>query len=87
MDNPEIRLVQTCFACPEQYDAFLDNKMVGYVRLRFGCFTVNFPNVNGEVIYSHEFEDEYKGIFDSEERDFYLNEAKKAILLQLEVTA
>lgn len=72
---------------PEQYDAFLDNKLVGYLRLRFGCFTVDFPNVNGEEIYSHYFDDGMKGEFDFEEREHYLNEAKKAILTQLELVS
>lgn len=29
-----IHLVKTCEACPEQYDAYLGEKRVGYLRLR-----------------------------------------------------
>jgi plasmid stability protein len=31
-----VRLVRTCFACPEQYDAFIGEEKVGYLRLRHG---------------------------------------------------
>jgi hypothetical protein len=30
--------------CPEQYDVFLGGKQVGYVRLRHGGFTVDYPS-------------------------------------------
>lgn len=72
-----IVLKETCGACPEQYEAFLDGKQVGYLRLRHGHFRVDYPDCGGETIY-----DAYPkgdGIFESEERDFYLTEAKKAI--------
>lgn len=40
-----IRFEQTCFACPEQYDAYdkYDN-LVGYLRLRHGFFYVSTPD-------------------------------------------
>ena len=34
----EIKLIQTCGACPEQYDAFIGEEQVGYLRLRHGYF-------------------------------------------------
>lgn len=36
-----IEFKQTCFACPEQYDAVDDGREVGYLRLRHGHFTVS----------------------------------------------
>ncbi len=39
----DIRFVQTCGCCPEQYDAYLGDKYVGYVRERGGSFTVEYP--------------------------------------------
>ena len=30
-------VIQTCGACPEQYDVFLGDKQIGYVRLRGGA--------------------------------------------------
>ena len=29
-----VTLVQTCGACPEQYDAYIDDKKIAYLRLR-----------------------------------------------------
>lgn len=66
-----IRLVCTSGACPEQYDAFLGDKQVGYLRLRHGLLRVQCPNSNGEVVYIAYPEGD--GVFDSsEERDYYL---------------
>lgn len=73
----EIRLKQTCFACPEQYDAFLGDKKVGYLRMRYGSFTVEYPECGGECIYTAE--PKGYGAFNPEERDYYLNQAKEAI--------
>lgn len=73
-------LDQTCGACPEQYDAYLNNNIkVGYLRLRHGSFTVTCPDVDGELVYSAEPQGD--GIFEFEERDYYLEQAKQAILL------
>ena len=74
-----IRLEQTCTACPEQYDANIGDEYVGYLSLRHGCFSVK--NANGLKIYSgYPIGD---GVFDSSEREYYLTEAKKAILLDI----
>ena len=77
----DIQLVETCSACPEQYNAFLGKKQVGYLRLRHGCFTVDYPDVGGEQIYSACPNGD--GSFLHEERDQYLKEAVKAIVKRL----
>jgi len=79
----KIKLVKTCGACPEQYDAF-DEKgnQVGYLRLRHGYFSVSFPDVGGETIY--EAYPQGDGLFEYEERDRYLSLAVNAIKLRLE---
>lgn len=71
------RLVCTCGACPEQYDVFEDDKQVGYLRLRHGRFTVDVPDAGDEQIY--EAFPRGDGIFDSDERNRYLEEACRAI--------
>lgn len=76
-----IELVMTCSACPEQYDAYWNGLLVGYLRLRHGDFTVTFPNVYGEIIYSAEPAGD--GSFEDHERDYYLMEAEKAIICKL----
>ena len=72
-----IELVQTCWACPEQYDAIKDGKTVGYLRLRHGHFYVECPDVGGEEVYSASPKGD--GSFFDDERDFYLKSALKAI--------
>jgi hypothetical protein len=72
------RLVQTCSACPEQYNVFDENEnQVGYLRLRHGIFRADFPQCGGETIYIANPKGD--GIFTDDERDFFLSEAIKAI--------
>ena len=68
--------------CPEQYDVLKDGKQVGYLRLRHGTFRVTYPDVGGEILYVSYPEGD--GAFNSDERDFYLCEAVKAIRRRLE---
>jgi hypothetical protein len=64
---------KTCDACPEQYDVFKGDKMVGYVRLRWGVLSCCYPNYDGEEIYSKSFDDAWQGEFDDDnERNKYL---------------
>jgi hypothetical protein len=81
VENGQIRLDLTCLACPEQYDAYLDGEQVGYLRLRHGEFRVDFPDVGGETIY--EAQPGGDGCFLEDEREFYLDEARKAIKRRL----
>lgn len=76
-----IYLEQTSIACPEQYEAYDgQGNQIGYLRLRHGEFMVEYPEVNGEIIYEEFFEEDLKGAFDDiKERDYYLNQAKEAI--------
>ena len=77
----KIKLVLTCGACPEQYDAYIDDKQVGYLRLRHGHFRVDYPTCGGETIYeAHPLGD---GDFEAGERDYYLRFAVDAILRRL----
>ena len=78
----DIDLVQTCGACPEQYEAYHNEKQVGYLRLRHGCFRVDYPDVGGEqILYTEHVHGD--GCFEDYEREFYLNEAKQAIVNRL----
>lgn len=80
----DIELVQTCGACPEQYDAFYDRKRVGYLRLRHGIFTVDADGPWGERLYSASPKGD--GIFAGDERDKYLRKARKAIAKHIRST-
>jgi hypothetical protein len=74
-----IKLVLTCGACPEQYDAFdvETGQQVGYLRLRHGGFRVDVPDCGGRTVYAAEPKGD--GIFDDDEREHYLREAVAAI--------
>jgi hypothetical protein len=72
-----VELQRTCYACPEQYDARMNGKAVGYLRHRHGHFTVSCPNAQGEMVY--EASPKGDGQFEDDERDGYLNGATLAI--------
>ncbi len=75
-----LKFVETCMACPEQYDVFKDKKQVAYIRLRWGILRVDIPDCGGRVIYKKTFNDGWKGCFDDEkERDKYLNKIAKLL--------
>lgn len=83
-----VRFEQTCGACPEQYDVFIDvspesksTDICGYVRLRWGYLRVDCPDCGGETVYEHEFDDGLMGCFDNNhQRTTYLVSAAKAIV-------
>lgn len=74
----KIELIRTCTACPEQYDVMLDEEQVGYLRLRHGRFTVEYPDCGGELIF--EAYPKGDGIFMEDERSVYLGWAMAAII-------
>ena len=75
----------TCCLCPEQYDVFDSNGyIVGYVRLRYGNLTCDYPNVDGKCIYYASVGDNWTGCFESEEeRMIYLNDIADKILREI----
>lgn len=75
----KIRLQQTCIACPEQYDAFISDEKIGYLRLRHGYFYCQFTPTD-EIVYGSNTKGD--GSFDSDESEYHLNKAKKALLLK-----
>ena len=75
--------IQTCGACPEQYDVYLNDKRVAYVRLRYGRLTAK--NSKGEEIYKALFNNGWKGAFrEIEERQYYFEKIIEAISRNLE---
>jgi len=80
----ELLFHKTCDMCPEQYDVYKGTKQVGYVRLRWGNLTVDFPNALDKLIYSKDFGNGYKGCFnDDNERILYLKKVAKCIKEEL----
>jgi hypothetical protein len=72
-----IRLVETCWSHAEQYDAFLDGRQVGYLRLRHGQFRVGCPECGGETVYQSEPIGD--GEFEADERETELMKARACI--------
>lgn len=74
----EITLKQTCKVCPEQYDAYIGERQVAYIRVRWGQVTVKCPDVTGEIVYRSDIYGD--GCFSCEhEREMHLTMAKMAI--------
>ena len=71
-------LFRTCFACPEQYDVFYEGKQIGYLRLRHGNFTVEYPDVGGKLVMFASPKGD--GIFELDEREHYLTKAVYSLL-------
>ena len=82
MSAGDLSLVQTCGACPEQYDVYRDGEVVGYLRLRHGHFTAQLFDPNGPLVY--ESTPRGDGIFEDDERDEYLRLAVNAVQRALE---
>lgn len=77
-------LIQTCGACPEQYDVTFNGKQLGYLRLRWGYFTVSYTDCGGEIVYDANYGDEWCGTFyNDEDRENSLHRAVKALLDKL----
>lgn len=74
-------LEQTSYACPEQYEVYLNKKHVGYLRLRNGYFYCAYPDIGKEIVY--EAYPKGDGIFQDDEREFYLEQALQAIARKL----
>jgi len=79
IDIQGIKLVLTCMACPEQYNAMYQNRLVGYLRYRHGEFTVRVPDAGGDLVLDEDVGGFLDGIFTPEDRAVYLPKAVAAI--------
>lgn len=79
----EFELEQTCSAFPEAYDVYLNEKLVGDLRLRHGYFSCHL-SVDGEEIYNAV--PEGQGEFEDNERQHHLSNAICAIRDRLKVS-
>lgn len=76
---------ETCGACPEQYDVYLEGKLVAYVRLRYAKLAAYVPDVGGRQVHLHYWDepealDGYLGIFpDDIQRNFHLEQIAQTL--------
>ncbi|MGN0992948.1 MAG: hypothetical protein ACI4PE_03415 [Bacilli bacterium] len=83
--NKSIFLLKlTSYACPEQYDVFLDDEQVGYLRLRNHGFTCYYPDYGKELLLYLGIESDSR-FKNEKERKFYLNKAVAAIAKKLKI--
>lgn len=75
----DIELELTCDAFPEQYDARFAGVQVGYLRLRWGNFTVTCPDVGGTEVLYVQPEEGFGDFATDEERTYYLAMARQSI--------
>lgn len=69
MKIKELLFCKTCDASPEQYDVYNNyGDIVGYVRLRWGNLTCEYPDVGGELIYEASIGDGLTGRFENNEQ-------------------
>lgn len=83
MNIKGLTFIRTCRRCPEQYDVKdSDGNNVGYIRLRFGQLTCEYPDVGGELIYSVNIgKIGWSGEFENDDqRMLYLNNICDIIL-------
>ena len=85
MKIDDLLFIRTCSACPEQYDVYdPNNRLVGYVRLRWGLLYCSYPDVDGEIIYEAEVGDGWTGSFQSDEQRYeHLRNIAECILNKL----
>ena len=74
------KLFRTSGYCPQQYDVFLNDEEVGYLRLRHGYFRADCPY--GTSVYETQ-DCKGDGGFEEDEEEFFLTEAIKAIHAEL----
>lgn len=77
-----LKFLLTCYMCPEQYDVLDENGcIVGYVRLRHGYLSCDFPHCGGFTIYGADIGGEYTGRFENvTQRMYHLNVIADRIL-------
>ena len=60
-------LVQTCSACPSQWDAWDEHGTYYYVRFRWGFLSVNRRDVDGEEVFGEQISDGLDGWLSTED--------------------
>ena len=78
-----MRFELTCAACPEQYDVYVGDQEVAYVRLRHGILYAEVP-FDGKVVFEHDFGDERGSFLDEVERQVYLKKIEASIRKELQ---
>ena len=79
----EFILIMTSLACPEQYDVFLDEKQVGYLRMRHRHFYCDFEECGGKRLLDAYLAGDWGRFQTERQRDMMLRQALTAIAKEL----
>lgn len=63
------RVKLTCECVPEQWDIFIDDRQVGYLRCRFSKWRLEYPDCGGRILIAEPWHPErgrYESNFDEE---------------------
>ena len=74
MEYNGLKLVKLTFACPEQYYVYKGSEKVGFLHLRYGYF---YAEAYSTKVYEATVKGD--GLFQSDEREYHLLNALKAI--------
>ena len=74
----EIRLEELCSDYPESYNLIIQDKEVGYLRVRGGIFSVEYY-LASKIIFTTVVDGD--GCFCDHERDYFLRKGIKEIIL------
>lgn len=66
---------KTSLSCPEQYDVYYKDEVVGYLRLRHGVFKVEFVDKRGRFEEIYTAYPKGDGMFLEEEREEHIKKA------------
>jgi len=83
MDKPKlVKLVQTCFACPSQWEGKLDDGRMIYIRYRWGVLSISVSPEPTDDIMDAVGGEEIFGTIMGDGFDGYLEEAKLMPILK-----
>lgn len=74
----EIRLEELCSDYPEAYNLFIQDKEVGYLKVRGGIFSVEY-DLTSKIIFTTVVDGD--GCFCDHERDYFLRKGIKEVIL------
>ena len=57
------KCIQTCYACPSQWDLFTDDNQYIYVRYRWGCF---YAEKDNEILFEYFSDNGLDGFMETE---------------------
>ena len=82
-----MELINTCIACPSQWEGIIKNEGLVYIRYRYGRLTIKFTAhgidaVLGEEIFRKDIGHELDGLLTNEELQDILKDEYKIVFME-----